>query len=64
MIEIKNKYWDVTNLCGWEMLRMLPINDLKQVEDISGFDEIFITSCNEESDDGYFFEFDIEQPEN
>ena len=64
MIEIKNKYWDVTNLRGWEMSRMLPINNLKQVEDISEFDEIFITSCNEESDDGYFFEFDIEQPEN
>ena len=46
------------------MSQMLPINDLKWVEDISKFNEIFITSCNEESDEGYFFEFDIEYPEN
>ena len=43
---------------------MLPINDLKWVKDISKFNEIFIKSCNEESDEGYFFEFDIEYPEN
>ena len=64
LIEMKNKYWHVNNLCGQEMSQMLPINDLKWVEDISKFNEIFITSCNEESDEGYFFEFDIEYPEN
>ena len=61
---MKNKQWHVNNLCGQEISQMLPINDLKWVKDISKFNEIFIKSCNEESDEGYFFEFDIEYPEN
>ena len=34
------------------------------VEDVSEFDENFIKSYNEESDQGYFFEVDIKYPKN
>ena len=58
------KYWDVNNLYGWAMSQKLPVNGFKCVEDISEFDESFIKSYNEESDEGYFLEVDIEDPEN
>ena len=34
--------WDVSNLYGWTMSPKLPVNNFKQVEDISEFDENFI----------------------
>ena len=34
------------------------------VEDISEFHEIFIKDYNEESDEGYFLEIDVQDPEN
>ena len=49
------------------MSHKLPVNDLKRVEDISEFDESFISfikSYNEESDKRYFLEVHIQQPEN
>ena len=45
------KYWDINNLCGWAMSQKLPVN-----EDISEFDESFIKSYNEESDEENFLE--------
>ena len=36
------------------MPQKLPVNDFKQVPDISEFDEDIIKSCNEKSDEGYF----------
>ena len=42
----------------------MPVNDLKWVEDVSEFDESFIKSHNDESDEGYFFEIDIKYLEN
>ena len=57
------KYWDVNNLYGWAMSHKLPVNDLKRVEDISEFDESFISfikSYNEESDKRYFLEVHIQ----
>ena len=33
------------------------------IKDTSQFNEDFIKSCNEESDDGYFLEVDVQYPE-
>ena len=46
------------------MAQTLPINDFKKVENISEFNESFIESCNEESDEGYFLKVIVQYPEN
>ena len=46
------------------MSQMLPVNNFKWDEDISGLNESFITNYNEESDDRYFLEVDVQYPEN
>ena len=58
------KYWDINNLYSWEMSQKLPVNDFKWVKDVSEFDEGFIKIYNEESNEGYFFEVDIQYLEN
>ena len=58
-----HKYWNVNNLYGWAMSQKLSVNDFKWVEDISEFNESFITSYNGESDEGYFLEVDVQYPE-
>ena len=42
------------------MSEKLPVNDFKWTEDISELEENFIKSYSEESDGGYFYEFDIQ----
>ena len=42
------------------MSEKLPVNDFKWTEDISELEENFIKSYSEESDGGYFCEFDIQ----
>ena len=42
----------------------MPENDFKWVEHISGFDESYINSYNEEREEGYFLEVDIQYLEN
>ena len=46
------------------MSRKLPAIEFKQAEDIFEFDESFIKSHNEESDEGYYLEVDIQYLEN
>ena len=58
------KYWDINNLYGWAMSQKLHGIDFKWVKDISKFNESFIKSSNEESDEGYFLEVDVKYPEN
>ena len=58
------RYWDANSLYGWTMSQKLPVNGFKWVEDISDFNENFIKSYNDESDEGYFLEADIQDPEN
>ena len=48
------KYWNVDDLYGWGMSQKLPVNHFQWIEDTSQFNEDFIKSCNEESDDGNF----------
>ena len=42
----------------------MPVNDFRWVEDISEFDESFIKSYNEKSDEGYCLEVDLQYLEN
>ena len=58
------KYWDVNNLYDWAMSQKLHVNDFKWVEDISKFDQIFIKSYNEESDEGHFLQIYIQRLQN
>ena len=57
------EHLDTNNLYGWAMLQKLPVNFLKQVEELSKFDEVFIKKYNENSNIGYFFEVDVEYPQ-
>ena len=57
------KYWDVNNLYGWAMSQKLPVNNFEWIKDTSQFNEDFIKSYNEESDEGYFLEVDVQYPE-
>ena len=57
------KYWDVNNLYDWAMSQKLPVNGFEWVQDISEFDKCFIKNYNGESDDGYFFEVDVQHTE-
>ena len=58
------KYWDVNNVYGWAMRQKLPVNDSKQVKNISELEKSFIKSYTEESDEGYLLEVDIQFLEN
>ena len=57
------EYWDVNNLYGWAMSQMLLVNGFEWAQDISEFDKCFIKNYNGESDDGYFFEVDVQYTE-
>ena len=46
------------------MLQKLILNDFKWVEYILKFNENFIKSYDDESDEGYFYEVDVQYPEN
>ena len=45
------------------MSQKLPANNFEWIEDTSSYNEDFIKSYNEESDEGYFLEADIQYPE-
>ena len=57
------KYWDVNNLNRWEMSQKLPVNGFEWVKEIYQFNECFVESYNEESDEEYFVEVDVQYPE-
>ena len=57
------KYLDENDLYDWAMSQKLQINGFKWIEDTSQFNEDFIRNYNEESDEGYFFENDVQYPE-
>ena len=46
------------------MLQKLILNDFKWVEYILKFNENFIKSYDDESNEGYFYEVDVQYPEN
>ena len=42
------------------MSQKLPVNNVKWIKDTSQFNEDFIKSYNEKSDEEYFFEVDVQ----
>ena len=58
------KYWDLNSLCCWVMPQELSKNDFNWVEQTSKFNENFIKSYNDESDEEHLFEIDVQYPEN
>ena len=56
--------WDVNNLYGWAMSQKLPLNVFKWVKYISEFNEHFMKSYVDESDEGYFLEVEDQYPQN
>ena len=58
------KYWDRNNLYGWAMSQKLPLGGFKWVEETSQFNEDFIKTDNDVSNEGYFLEVHVQYPEN
>ena len=54
------KHWDLNNLYGWSMSQKLPVNKFEWIQDTFQFNENFIKSCNEESNEVYFLEVDVQ----
>ena len=54
------QYWDVNNLYGWTMSQKLPVNKFDWIKDTSQFNEDFIISYKEESEEGYFLQVDVQ----
>ena len=46
------QHWDINNLYGSAMSQKLPVNNFEWSKDTSQFNEDFIKSYNEESDEG------------
>ena len=49
----------MNNLYGWAMWQKLPLINFKWIKDTFEFNEDIIKNYNEESDPGYFLEFDV-----
>ena len=56
------KYWDVNYLYRWATSQK-PVNKFELIEDTSEFNKDFIKNYNEESDEGYFPEVYVQNPE-
>ena len=54
------QYVYVNNLYSWSISQKLPVNISERIKDTSQFNEDFIKNYNEESDEGYFLEFDVQ----
>ena len=52
-------YWEVNNLYDWAMSQKLPVNDFEWKKDTFQFNENFIKSYNEDSNEGYFLKVDV-----
>ena len=52
--------WDLNHFYCWAMSQKLPVNNIEWIEDTSQFNEDFIESYNEETDDEYLLEVDVQ----
>ena len=57
------EYLDANNLYGWAMSQKLPVNGFEWVEELSQFKD-FIKNYDEDSNNGYFYEVDVEYSKN
>ena len=54
------QYRGVDNLCCWAISQKLPVNNFEWIKDTSQFNDDFIKSYNEESDERYLLEVDVQ----
>ena len=60
MIKIKIRHiLNIVNLYRWAASQKLPVNNFEWIKDTSQFNEHFIKSYNEESDEEHFLEINI-----
>ena len=62
-ISSNHMHLDANNLFGWAMSQKLSVNGFKWVKKLCKFDESFIKSYDENSDQGYFPEVDADYSE-
>ena len=55
-------YLDANNLYGYAMIKKLPIDSFKWIDNLEKFTSDFIKNYDEDSDTGYLLEVDIEYP--
>ena len=53
------KYWEVNNSYGCTMSKKFPVNNVEWVKDTCKFNEGFIKSYNEKTDEAYFLVVDV-----
>ena len=66
MIKIKNRHIlniVIYSISGWGMSQKLPVNNFGWIKYTFQFDKDFIKNYNEESDEGCFYEFDVQHLE-
>ena len=56
------KYWNVSNLYDWAMSEKILVNNFEWIKNTSQFNEDFLKSYNEESNEGYILEVDVKYP--
>ena len=57
------KYLDANNLYGWAMSQELPISGFMWYDDyLLNFNEEFIKNCDQNSEEGFFFEVEMKYP--
>ena len=52
--------WDFNNVYGWAMSLSLPVSNFESIEDTFQFNEDYVKSYNEGSDEGYFLQVDVQ----
>ena len=57
-------YLDGSNLYGWGMFQILPVNCFKWMKNLSKFDEDFKKNYDVDCVKGYILEVDVEYPKN
>ena len=56
-------YWDINSFYRWAMPQKLSVGGFKWIEHTSQFSKDFIENYTEDSDEGYFFEVDVQYTE-
>ena len=54
------KHWEVNDLYGWEMSQRFPVNSFEWIKNTFQFNEDFIKTCNEQSDEGCFLKVNVQ----
>ena len=56
------EYLDASNLYGWAMSELLPVDGFDRIKDLSEIDEDFMKNYDKDSDKRYILEVDVKYP--